>query len=286
MNMLIEQLNCYKDQFIEYLKIEQKKSVHTYVSYKLDLGKCIKYIQHTPNKKSLTIAQVLDSYVKEIYQSNLTKASIARKISCFSSFIRFLSTKGINVEITLFRPHVKEKPPVIFAMEEILNLLTKTENYKDKSRCYIRERAIWELLCATGMRCSEIVMLKLEDLCLQERKIKIKDSKNMIRTLFFHQRTAQFLEEYVKQERPTYNPKDGFLFLNSFGNKLTTRAIQRSLKLLARLLNIEAEITPHILRHCYATHALKNGDSIEQVKINLGLRANDTVEKYIPYTKI
>lgn len=286
MNIVIEQLCEYKNQFIDYLRLEQKKSRHTCASYNLDLGKCITFAKKLSTQTPLTIPLIFQEYVQDLHQSNLTKSSVARKISCFSAFLRFLNEKGINVEVLLFRPPVKEKPPRIFVMEEILELLTKTNDYRIKARCYMRERAIWELLCATGIRCSEIVVLSVDDVCLQERKVKIKDSKNMIRILFFQERTAQFLQEYLQIERPTYNPKENFLFLNSFGNKLTTRAIQRSLKLLAKLLKIEAEITPHILRHSYATHALKNGDSIEHVKINLGLRAQDTVEKYIPYAKI
>jgi len=285
MMTLVEQLNYYRDQFIEYLKVEQKKSMHTYVSYNLDLGKCIKTIESIKDKKSLTIAQILENYVKEICQSNLTKSSIARKISCFSTFVRFLNAKGIVVDITLYRPQFKEKAPLVFSMDKILKMLENTINHKNKARCYVRERAIWELLCATGMRCSEIIALKIDDICLQEYKVAVKDSKNVARMLFFDQRTATFLKNYLEKERPRYNPKETFLFLNSAGNRLTRRAIQRSLKLLAKLLNIEAEITPHTLRHSYATNLLKNGASLEQIKNNLGLRTCETVEKYVPYAK-
>src|ERR1700760_1812611 len=141
MMTLVEQLNYYRDQFIEYLKIEQKKSMHTYISYNLDLRKCIKTIESIKDKKSLTIAQVLENYVKEICQSNLTKASIARKISCFSTFVRFLNVKGIPVEITLYRPQFKEKAPLVFSMDTILTLLENASIHKSKARCYVRERA-------------------------------------------------------------------------------------------------------------------------------------------------
>lgn len=277
---IITELMILKDKFITYLSEQKKMAKHTVHSYKLDMDALIYFVEKN-EKLNSDIPNLLVHYGLFLHESSLSKASIARKTSCLRTFCRFLQSQGFVVDVMPKRPFFKEKKPVFFQYHRLLELFDSSQKEQKKSRFYIRERAIWELLLATGIRCNEIITLTVADLDLEMRYVAVQDSKSRKRILSFDERTCVWLKMYVEQERELYEPKEQYLFLNNFGYKLTSRAIQRSLKLLTRLTTISDEITPHTLRHSYAMHLLSQHVSHESLKELLGLRSSETVEKYL-----
>jgi integrase/recombinase XerC len=285
---MIEEKNIFTElkelqqRFLDDLKQKKKKSKYTIASYRLDLDAFLDFIQRSKTDiASQSLESQLSRYVLFLKQhATISKVSVARKISCLSTFLRFLTSEGILVTLSLKRPYFIPKKPQFLAYHEIQQLFDQSEKKKERAQCYTRERAIWELLLSTGIRCSEIVNLTLEDTGLDDRIIQVKDTKLTQRTVSFNDRTAIWLSQYVQYERPRYVPKEDFLFLNSAGFQLTHRAIQRSLKLLERLLETKTTLTPHVIRHSYAMFLLQDGHSYATIKYILGLKATETVEKY------
>jgi|GEM_PF-6769345 len=283
---VITELMIFKSKFIIYLSEQKRMAKHTVNSYKLDMDALVYFVEKNEKRFSgADIANTLINYNLFLHESSLSKASIARKTSCLRTFCRFLQSEGLMIDITLKRPFFKEKKPVFFEYRRLLDLFDASEKEQKRARFYIRERAIWELLLATGIRCNEIITLAFADLDLEMRHVVVQDSKSRRRILSFDERTCLRLKMYMTQERELYEPKEQYLFLNNFGYKLTSRAIQRSLKLLTRLVNIPDEITPHTLRHSYAMYLLSCNISHESLKELLGLRSSETVEKYVYCTK-
>lgn len=278
---IVAVLLAWQEKFIEYLSLQKKMAKHTIHSYKLDMDALIYFVEKNEKKYAWNdIPNALLAYNLFLHESALSKASIARKTSCLRTLCRFLQSHGIAIDVTLRRPLFQEKKPVFFSYERLIELFECSEKDQVKSRFYIRERTIWELLLSTGIRCNEIISLTVDQLDLEMRHVVVSDSKLRKRVVSFDERTYVWLQKYIKQERVLCEPKEQYLFLNNAGYKLTSRAIQRSLKLLAKLVNIAEEITPHTLRHSYAMNLLSHGASHESLKELLGLRSRETVEKY------
>lgn len=283
---IIKELIFWQSKFITYLSEKKRMAKHTVHSYKLDMDAFIYYVEKTEQHLSHTdIPTAMINYNIFLLESNLSKASIARKTSCLRTLCRFLQSEDIIIDITLKRPFFAEKKPVFFDYAQLLQLFDVSEKEKKQARFYTRERAIWELLLATGIRCNEIITITTADLNLEMRSLTIQDTKYRRRVVSFDQRTYLWIKKYVTEERQSYKPQEPYLFLNNTGYKLTSRAIQRSLKLLTRLSNIPDDITPHTLRHSYAMQRLSENISQQTLKELLGLRSTETVEKYFAFKK-
>jgi len=277
---IVTELITWQEKFLVYLLEQKKMAKHTIHSYKLDLDGLIYFVEK--NQSNHDIPSALLAYNLFLLESNLSKASIARKTSCLRTLCRFFQSEGISVDVTLKRPFFEEKKPVFFSYDRLVGLFNDSlQKGEQMARFYIRERAIWELLLSTGIRCNEIISLKMNDLDLDMKHVVVLDSKSRKRIISFDERTYEWLQRYVQEERDLYKPKEPYLFLNNFGKKLTSRAIQRSLKLLVKLVDIPDEITPHTVRHSYAMYRLSQGINHELLKELLGLRSAETVEKYM-----
>jgi site-specific recombinase XerD len=280
--MKIEEFEQHKDAFLTHLQKERNLSEHTLRAYFLDLQQFITFWANLSeqDKDNLTLRQVIERYLVALFYKKITKSSIARKFSCFTSFERFLQTRGIELNLNLKRPRIDKKLPIHFSVDELFHLLDSIKNEALPTRHPLRDKAIFELLYATGVRCSELVNICIADVDMKEKTIRILGKGKKERMVLFGDKAREKIKNYCAVERPEIQNQQEALFLNYRYEKLTSRSVQRIIKMFRSFLPIERQLTPHKLRHSFATHLLNQGADLRAVQELLGHKTLATTEKY------
>ncbi|MGB6606356.1 MAG: site-specific tyrosine recombinase XerD [Atribacterota bacterium] len=269
MKKLEETLEC----FLDYLSIERGLAQNTIISYRYDL---IKYISFLKKKKISSFNQTNKVLVKNYFVylrgKDLKINSISRNLVAVKMLYRFLLMEGlIKEDITNFIefPRVSKKLPHVLSLREI-NLLLDKANFK--GNLGLRDQAILELLYATGMRVSELIHLKINDINMENRMLKCLGKGSKERIIPFGDKAYQSLNLYLDRLRPKLvkNPDENVLFLNSRGKRLSRQGVFYLVKVYARKAGIEKKVTPHTLRHTLATHLIENGADLRSVQEMLG----------------
>lgn len=270
------------DQFMNYLTIEKNVSKHTIRAYKTDLKQFILFWEQLSCEeiKLLSLRQVIERYLVTLFYKNIDKSSIARKFSCFKSLERFLQADGIQLNLNLKRPRLDKKLPIYLSTEEISHLLDNVKDNELPTSYPLRDKAILELLYATGIRCSELVNIKLGDIDIHERTIKIRGKGNKERIVLFGKKAALKISSYLQNERVHIQNPSEHLLLNYRNEPLSTRSVQRIINMFRPFLKIDRPITPHKIRHTFATHMLNQGVDLRVVQELLGHQAISSTEKY------
>lgn len=278
----IEEFEQHKEDFLLYLKAERNFSEHTLRAYFLDLKQFITFWRDLPqdDKQHLGLRQIIERYLVALFYKKISKTSIARKFSCFTSFERFLESRGIELNLNLKRPRIDKKLPIHFSVDELFHLLDSIKNEALPTRHPIRDKTIFELLYATGVRCSELVNICIVDIDMEAKTIRILGKGKKERIVLFGDKAREKILEYYARERPEIQDQQEALFLNYRYEKLTPRSVQRIVKMFRSFLPIERPLTPHKLRHSFATHLLNQGADLRAVQELLGHRTLATTEKY------
>ncbi len=256
------------EDFISYLLFEKKYSNNTVKSYKRDLERFKKYFK---NKNINTIDKKdIEKYIEYLNQ-DLDTRSISRSISTLKSFYKYLK---LNKEVsriptdTITNPKLKKYLPKVLSEEEINKLLDINLN----NNFDYRNKAMLELMYSSGLRVSELVNLKVNDIDLKNEAVRIfgKGSKERIVPLNEYATTA--LEAYILNHRKELfkHGENDYLFLNNHGNKMTRQGLFKILKKIAQEKNIKTDFSPHTLRHSFATHLLKHGADLRSIQELLG----------------
>ncbi len=284
--MKLKEFELKKDEFLTHLTLEKNLSPHTRSAYSLDLEQFIHFWQqiHEKEKKEIPLKRALDRYFIAIFNKKISSSSIARKVSCFKSFEKFLETKGIDVKFQLVRPHLEKKLPVYLTVDEIFHLLDQVNEQILPTKQPCRELAILELLYATGIRCSELIGIKLADIDWDQKTIRIYGKGNKERFVLFGSKAKERMFAYLQKERPYPQHINEHLLLNNRNEPLSSRSIQRTLAMFRKFLQIERPITPHKIRHSFATHLLNQGVDIRFVQELLGHKTLASTEKYTHVT--
>ena len=271
-----------KDEFLTYLQVERNLSMHTLRAYEGDLRQFISFWNNSVQQdiKYLSLRQIIERYLVSLFYKKIDKSSIARKFSCFKSFEKFLLTHGIKLNLDLKRPRLDKKLPIYLSIDEITHLLDTVPHDELPTRYPLRDKTIFELLYATGIRCSELVAIRLRDIDLNEKTIRIKGKGNKERIVLFGAQAKEKITHYMHRERPHPNTTDEYLFLNYRQTQLTTRSIQRIIQMFRPFLKVKRHITPHKLRHSFATHMLNQGVDLRVVQELLGHKTLASTEKY------
>lgn len=284
--MFFEEFTTYKDQFLQFITVERNLSTNTLKSYKSDLdlftGFWIK-IQE-PEPKKVPFRRALERYFVNLFHQKIDTSSVARKISCFKSVEHFLKNQGITIDLKLKRPRVDKKLPTYLTVDEIFYLLDGIKDEQLPSTHPVRDKAIFELLYATGIRCSELCAIKMQDIDLHEKVIKIQGKGNKERYVLFGKKAQERLNEYLEKERPTVHEKTDPLFVSHVNEQLNQRTVQRVVKMFRTFLTGNKNITPHKIRHSFATHLLNQGADLRIVQELLGHATLATTEKYTHVT--
>jgi integrase/recombinase XerC len=277
-----EEFEQHKEAFLLYLKAERHFSEHTLRAYFLDLNQFISFWSDMADydAQNLGLRQIIERYLVALFYKKISKSSIARKFSCFTSFERFLEGRGIELNLNLKRPRIDKKLPVYFSVDELFHLLDSIKNEALPTRYPVRDKTIFELLYATGVRCSELVNMCIQDVDMEAKTIRIFGKGKKERIVLFGIKAREKILEYYATERPEIQSQQEPLFLNYRYEKLTSRSVQRIIKMFRAFLPIERQLTPHKLRHSFATHLLNQGADLRAVQELLGHKTLATTEKY------
>ena len=245
------------NEFLNYLKDERNYSDKTILNYKMDLENFYNYINKKKTKK--IDFDFLQEYIENLSQKKYSTKSIQRHISSLKSYFKFLYNKNyinVNPAELLCLPKNEIKLPnylTIIDLEKIYEL--------DLS---LRDKLIVELLYSTGIRLSELVNIKISDINFYDKTIKVLGKGNKERYVLFGSVCSKLLKEYINNENRFY------LLLNKNGNKLSERGVEYIIEKIFKSVNVHAKLTPHTLRHTFATHMLDNGCDLVTVQKLLG----------------
>lgn len=272
----------HKKDFITFLKVEKNLSDHTIRAYESDLKQFFLFWQNLPesDKKQLSTRQIIERYLVNLFHKKIDKSTIARKFSCFKSFEKFLKGCGIELKLKLQRPRIDKKLPIYLSVDEVFYLLDAVPNEQLPTKKPLRDKAIFELLYATGIRCSELVAISFKDVDMANRTIRILGKGKKERIVLFGQKAHDQLKRYFEHERPRAGSGEEKIFLNNRDEALTTRTVQRIFEMFRTFLKFERPITPHKIRHSFATHLLNQGVDLRTVQELLGHKSLSSTEKY------
>lgn len=272
-------------EFLHHLKTERNLSANTIKSYQGDLKLFLDFwrTQESTSEHD-SVRRMIERYVMSLFYKKIDKSSIARKFSCFKSFERYLKSFQINLNLQLTRPRVDKKLPVYLSTTEMNHLLDKISDTDLSSPFPVRDKAILELLYATGVRCAELINIKLTDINFEEKTIRILGKGKKERMVLFGQKAKDQLMRYISVERAAQSSSDEYLFLNYRGGQMTSRSVQRTVAMFREFLQIKRPITPHKIRHSFATHLLHQGADLRVVQELLGHQNLASTEKYTHIT--
>lgn len=265
------------EEFIEYLRVIKKHSENTIKSYYEDLIEFYNY-----NNKSINIdKQVVTNYLTKLFEENKAKTSIGRKLSSLRTFYKYLSTKNdktINYFENIKNPK-KDKSLPKYVKEIDIDKMFEVPDTRTKYG--IRNLLIIRMLYSTGIRVSELVNIKVKDINMSERTIRILGKGNKERIVVFGHNTLECLEEYLNKGYKELNKKNSeYLFLNKDGSKISDRFIRDIIDDIIFKASINMHVSPHMLRHTFATEMLNNGADLVNVKDLLGHSSLNTTSIY------
>lgn len=273
------------EEFIDYLAHEKKYSENTIANYQKDLEEYDKYLKEKFPKKNKAYEEVeyreVTEYLINLNKKNLKPSTINRHLSTIRSFYEFLIKKGVisNSPFKLISGPKKEKKlPNYLKYDEFLDLIEAC----DATDLGERNKMILELLFATGLRVSELVNVKIQDIDFKNREIKTTGKGNKTRIVYFNKKCQEVMSKYVLGARQ--NILDGkhsdYLILNHLGNSITRRGVADILEKLIKKSSLKHKISPHTLRHTFATLLLNEGMDIREVQELLGHARLSTTSIY------
>ena len=276
-------------QFESYLADERRFSPQTVLAYRADLDRFSEFWERefgegpaakTPLSKIDTLA--VRSHLASLHRAELSNRSLARHLSTLRSFFRWACREGHlerNPAKGLPSPRVPRSLPRALTLTDTESLL-ETE---DEGHLPDRERALFELLYATGLRVSEVAALDLEDVDLSARMLRAQGKGRKERIVPFGETAEDALRAWLPVRRELRLSASGGgepLFVNARGGRLTTRSMARVLKRRLRAAGLPAQISPHALRHTFATHLLQSGADLRSIQELLGHASLSTTQKY------
>ena len=281
--MTIQEFEEHSSAFLKHLGIERNLSKHTLRAYGGDLRHFILFWHDQlsiDDQKHLEIKQIIERYLVSLYYKKINKQTIARKYSCFSSFGTFLKKRGITLHLSLKRPRIDKKLPLYLSVDEIFHVLDDVPDHELPSKSPTRDKAIFELLYATGIRCAELVSIRFQDIDMNNKTIRIRGKGDKERIVLFGDKAKNKIKEYILKERLPMTSHKETLFVNQRNKPFTTRTIQRVFEMFRKVLKIDKHITPHKIRHSFATHLLNQGTDLRVVQELLGHATVSSTEKY------
>lgn len=269
------------DEFVEYLTNVKRASKNTIASYKRDLLKLNNYLTDSGCQDIVHITSTnLNSYVLMVEKQGMSTATVSRNIASIKAFFLYLLKQGVISEDpseTLKPPKIEKKAPVILTIEEVNLLLEQPNGTAPKD---IRDKAMLELLYATGIRVSELINLKVKDINLAMNFLQCHDD-NKERVIPFTNETKEALEEYLKNARGAMcKEEQEYLFTNCQGSPMTRQGFWKIIKYYSAKAGIKKDITPHTIRHSFAMHLVNNGADLKSVQEMLGHSDISTTQIY------
>jgi tyrosine recombinase XerC len=292
MNDIIKSINNIKE-YRKYLKEKKNFSQNTINAYIKDIISLIQFSKDIKKVDSLTDVnyQMLRGYIVYLKQKNYSDRTIARKISSFRVFYRYLVQQDYinrNPAEYVQIPRIKKKLPDFLFLEEVLRLI---DSIKTEKPIGIRDKAIIELLYGTGIRVTELSNLDIDDISLDDDTMKVLGKGSKERILPLSRPVKNALKNYLKvreliPRKNYYKLISGkAMFISCFGERLSTRSIRMIINKNMRLACLNKKISPHVFRHTFATHLLNGGADLRSVQELLGHESLSTTQIYTHITK-
>jgi len=256
--------------FIEYLKSRQV-SKNTLVSYERDINQLVVHLNQVGKKMVDATEEDLQNYVVYMQTMGKSNATISRSVASIKAFYKYLLKNKIieeNITEGLVAPKVEKKELSILTQKEVECLLEQPSSSDLKGQ---RDKAMLEVLYATGIRVTELISIKVTDVNLNSGYIKVK-KKNKERTIPVGNVALKCLKDYIENVRPLLikTEEEETLFINANGQKMTRQGFWKILKQYKDQAKIDKDLTPHTIRHSFAVHLLQNGAEVKMVQEILG----------------
>ncbi len=270
--------------FLEFLQNDKRLSDNTLQSYRRDILQYDDYLMHNKINYTKVTKEEVKEYLEVLHNMNKKTSTISRNLASIRSFYQFLlKNKKIKADPTegIQSPKIEKKAPSVLSSKEIELLLNQPNNAELKG---IRDKAMLEFAYATGMRVTEIISLDLDDVDLKEGYVSCKMG-NKKRVIPLGSLSLKALKEYVDNVRPILikDEKDRALFVNINGKRLTRQGFWKIVKYYKEQAHITKEITPHVLRHSFATHLLQNGADLKAIQSMLGHSDISSTQVYMQF---
>ncbi|MBE5941443.1 MAG: site-specific tyrosine recombinase XerD [Lachnospiraceae bacterium] len=270
------------EEFVDYLTNVKRASKNTTASYKRDLMKLNMFLNDSGVTEFDHVTSTdLNSYILMIEKQGMSTATVSRNIASMKAFFVYMIKQGVIKEDpteTLKAPKIEKKAPVILSIEEINLLLAQPSGSAPKE---IRDKAMLELLYATGIRVSELINLRVKDVNLSMNFLQCRDD-NKERVIPFTNETKVALENYLYHARDIMCKGDqDKLFTNCQGAPMTRQGFWKIIKYYSAKAGIKKDITPHTIRHSFAMHLVNNGADLKAVQEMLGHSDISTTQIYV-----
>ncbi len=278
------------NKYINYLEVERNVSPYPVRNYTTDLLGFFQFLKAKGIGSLKDVDKpVLRDYLSHLIEQGLVKASIARKLSAIRSFYRYLLREGMvptSPVATTSSPKLDRRLPSFLSIEQVVKLLEAPDLATPQG---LRDRALLELLYASGLRVSELVSLNLEQVNLNTNEIRVWGKGAKERLVLIGKPAAEALSTYLSQGRPKlFGAKirmTNALFINRYGERLIERGVQKILEKYANIAGIDKRVHPHLLRHTFATHLLDGGADLRVVQELLGHADLSSTQIYTHVTK-
>lgn len=270
--------------FFQFLEEDKKLSNNTLQSYKRDLLQFKKYLKQNKKNYQKVIDEDIKEYIQYLYELGKKPSTISRSLASIRSFYQYeVKNKKVKKDPTkgIQSPKIEKRKPSILTSEEIELLL---EQPKDIDLKGIRDKAMLEFAYATGMRVTEIISLNIDDVNLEEGCVVCRVG-NKQRSIPLGRLSLKALKEYIEQARDIMIKDDSVkaLFVNVKGNRLTRQGFWKIIKYYKEQAHITKDITPHVLRHSFATHLLQNGADLKAIQTMLGHSDISSTQIYMQF---
>lgn len=270
--------------FLEFLENDKKLSSNTLQSYKRDITQYQEYIDKNGLNYLKVDSEDIDDYFKDLKEMNKKTSTISRNLATIRSFYQFLlRTKKIKKDPTVGvqSPKVEKKVPSILTAKEVELLLEQPKSIDLKG---IRDKAMLEFAYATGMRVTEIISLDITDVNLEQSYVTCNTGFKK-RNIPLGSLSLKALKDYIEKARPILIKDDtvAALFVNINGKRLTRQGFWKIVKYYKEQAHITKDITPHVLRHSFATHLLQNGADLKAIQTMLGHSDISSTQVYMQF---
>jgi integrase/recombinase XerD len=271
--------------FLDHLRVERGLARNTIESYKLDLGKFCAFLEERGRKLDDVLREDIGDFLASLYHRKLDSRSVARHLVTLRNYFRFAVREGdikSDPTLNMESPKLRKSLPHFLRLEEVDRLLAQPDTTKPLGK---RDRAMLEVLYSSGLRVSELANLRVSDMQMEMGCLRCIGKGDKERLVPVGRRALASVQDYLKNARPALlrlrkNSPQPFLFVNRVGGKLTRVGIWKIIGAYGRRAGLRARLTPHKLRHSFATHLLERGADLRSVQLMLGHADISTTQIY------
>ncbi|MDA0987261.1 MAG: site-specific tyrosine recombinase XerD [Bacteroidetes bacterium] len=275
-------------QYIHFLQLEKNLAINSIDSYKRDIEKYCNYLEFKKIENLGSVEEnIISEFITFLKRSGLSAKSIARSISAIKGLYKFIHNENQikhNPTEAIVSPRVGFQIPDVLSVEEIEKIINSPKNFdQQKNEIWIRDKAILETLYATGIRVSELIGLKLNDILKDEELIRVMGKGSKERLVPIGEPALNIIQLYLEKVRPKIlkgKISTNILFINQRGKGLTRMSVWNIVQFYATKANISKQIHPHTFRHSFATHLLEGGADLRAVQEMLGHSDINTTQIY------